>query len=722
MNPFYRLAPFIQEYIWTHHWDELRDVQVKAIAEILDSPNHVLIAAGTASGKTEAAFFPMLSRLMEKPADSFGILYIGPLKALINDQFERITDLLDEADFPIYAWHGDRPQSEKSRAQQQPRGVLQITPEALEGLLMNHAGDAAQMFRDIQFIVIDELHAFMGTDRGLQLQCQLVRIDRLIHRGVRRVGLSATIHDYAAARAWLSAGTDLPCSLVESHEAGRRLDLAMQHYTVDNSGESGDDAARWALYDYLYQQSKGRKCLIFTNSRRETEEVVARLRERAEQLGEPDIFHAHHGSLSASLREEAEHALRESDRPTVAVATRTLELGIDLGGLDRVVQLGSPSSCSSFVQRLGRTGRRGTPAVMRFVTVSSPDGPSDFEAIPWALIQNIAIIQLYLEERWVESFVSKPCPFSVLFHQTLSALMQAELTPRELAKQVYTLPAFSSVTQDDYMAMLRHMLATDIIEKTETGTLIPGLAGERIAGNYRFLSVFSDASGYRVIHRQREIGEIDNLPETDDIITLAGRHWRVTELDRDRSIVYVEPSKGRAKASWAGGGTEIDDKIIWRMRQVLLEDTEYAYLFPNAKDALKQARRLASGYDLRAPYSVLDGRQLLLHLWTGSRKTDTLCYLMEHLFSGALRIQSVQRVSGHMGVLVSSDLTAADFWNKLMELMDRASPDGIVPTAPPLPADSYDALLPRELLKKAYVYNRLDVGGLRESMKRFVAT
>ena len=713
MNPFYRLAPFIQEYIWRHRWNELRDVQVKAIAEIMDSQNHVLIAAGTASGKTEAAFFPMLSMLTEKPVNSFGILYIGPLKALINDQFERITDLLEEADFPIYAWHGDRSQSEKQRAKRQPKGVLQITPEALEGLLMNHAGDAAQMFRELQFIVVDEVHAFMGTDRGLQLQCQMVRIDRLLGRSVRRIGLSATIHDYVSAQAWLCAGTNQNCSLVESHEGSRKLDLAMRHFTLDGHDIEAVDQTQQEMYDYLYQQSRGRKCLIFTNSRLETEDVVAVMRERAERLGEPDIYHAHHGSISASLREEAESALRESDKPAVGVATRTLELGIDLGGLDRVIQLGSPSTCSSFVQRLGRTGRRGTTAVMRFVTKSAPRGRSEFEDIPWELIQNIAIIQLYIEERWVESFVNKPLPFSVLFHQILSTLMQAELTPRELAKRVITLPAFSSVAQEDFLVLIRHLLATDIIEKTESDTLIPGLLGEKLAGNYRFLSVFSDNLGYRVVFHQREIGEVDSLPELDEIIALAGRRWRVTEIDADRRVIYVVPSKGKAKNSWSGGDMGIDDRVARRMRQVLLEDTQYIYLCPDAKDALTEARERAARYDLSRPYSVIADKRLLIHPWLGHRKIDTLLFLLKDVFNEALEIQSTAEVACGMGISVATDLPVDVFWDRMMNLLIGTSPEKIIPIAPPVPIDRYDAQLPDALLRKAYVYNFLDTDGLK---------
>ena len=506
MNPFYRLSPFIQEYIWNHHWNELRDIQIKAIDEILDLQNHVIIAAGTASGKTEAAFFPILTKLMQQPVHSFGVLYIGPLKALINDQFERISDLT----------------------------------ESLEGLLINHAGEAALMFKDLQFIIIDEIHAFMGTDRGLQLQCQLVRIDRLINQKVRRIGLSATINSYDAAMRWLSAGSERSCSVIESQEGKRRLDLAMQHYSFSQDTEQ-EKKIKNNLFHYLYLQSKGRKCLIFANGRAETEEIVLSLKECAVQEGEDDVFYAHHGSISGTLREETEVVMRESDRPTVVVATSTLELGIDLGNLDRVIQVGAVNSCSSFVQRLGRTGRRNNKAIMRFVTSHClEDDRSAFDSIPWDLIQNIAIVQLYIEEHWVEPFIVKPCPFSVLFHQILAALMQKEMPPRELAKNIYRLPPFSNVQRDDYMTLIRHMLQIGIIEKTETGTLIPGLLGEKIASNYRFLSVFADASGIHVLHNHKEIGILDNYPKDGEIIVLAGSQWKVTEKKKKkRTIAWV---------------------------------------------------------------------------------------------------------------------------------------------------------------------------------------
>ena len=749
MTPFDRLAPFIREFIWRSGWNELRDVQVMAIDAILDSEDDVLIASGTASGKTEAAFFPMLTRLQADPADSFGILYIGPLKALINDQFERIEALLDEADCPVYAWHGDRPASEKARAQQSPRGVLQITPEALEGLLMRQSSEAKRLFADLRFIVIDELHAFTGTDRGLQLQCQLLRLDRLIGRSPRRVALSATISDYAASAEWLRAGTGREVCVIESKAGGRRLDLGLRHYAVvaapaleeglralgqaagkalapsspDVAGDGArptqdpdGDALLRPLYDDLYRQCRGCKCLVFTNSRAETEQVTAALSARARALGEPDVFRAHHGSLSALLRHDAESAMKTAEGGAVTVTTRTLELGIDLGALDKVLQLGAPTSCASFVQRLGRSGRRGQSAVMRFFTHHRPGQAEFLMNLPWELLQTAAVCQLYLEERWVEPFEEKPLPFSVLFHQLLSTLMAGEQTPRALGRAVHGLPAFAAVPAEDYMALLRHMIDVDIVERTESGALLPGLAGEQLAADYRFLSVFRDESGYRVLHGQHVLGEVERVPQVGSVLAMAGRLWRVEALDEARRAVYVQPAVGDAGRLWIGSrGPGLHDRVVRRMRQVLTEDAVYPWLDAGGRAALEEARRRAASMALDQPIHRLDRAALRLLPWLGTRKLDTLVFLLRTLWARRLKVEGATLICG-VAVHVHTSLDPEAFRAELIKALQTLRPEDVVPLAPAAPQDRYDAWVPEGLLQKAYVYNRLDIPGLKRAM------
>ena len=226
-SAFERYAPFIQEYIYRKKWTDLREVQVEACEAILDTDKHVIIASGTASGKTEAAFFPILTLLDQQPSDSIGVMYIGPLKALINDQFERLNDLLEEVDIPVWSWHGDISQSHKKKALKTAQGVLQITPESLEALIMKHPGDASRLFSDLRFIIIDEIHALMGEDRGLQVLCLINRLEKLTNCTPRRVGLSATLNDYGPAMEYLSAGSEVSSLAVGIQAHKRTLSLCV---------------------------------------------------------------------------------------------------------------------------------------------------------------------------------------------------------------------------------------------------------------------------------------------------------------------------------------------------------------------------------------------------------------------------------------------------------------------------------------------------------------
>ncbi|MBD2018615.1 DEAD/DEAH box helicase, partial [Leptolyngbya sp. FACHB-36] len=302
---YYRLAPFIQEFIYSQGWTDLRPVQVEACRVVFDTDAHLLIAAGTASGKTEAAFLPVLTRLHEDPPATVGALYIGPIKALINDQFDRLTDLLKHAQIPVWAWHGDVTQGQKQRLLKTPKGILQITPESLESLLINKRADLTRLFGDLRFVIIDEIHAFIGSERGAQILCQLSRLAHLTGSQPRRIGLSATLGDYGMAEDWLRSGDDRPVITPQLPANQRTLHLAIEHFydpklVVRAQGDSRD-AAFHPYHLHLFNQTQGRKCLIFANGRSQTESIIATLRQIASAKHLPDVYHVHHGSISAPL-------------------------------------------------------------------------------------------------------------------------------------------------------------------------------------------------------------------------------------------------------------------------------------------------------------------------------------------------------------------------------------------------------------------------------------
>ena len=229
-SAFSRLSPFIREYIYKHNWDGLRSIQEEACRVIFDTDDHLILASGTATGKTEAAFLPVLTLLEQDPPASVGVLYIAPMKALINDQFYRLSDLMEESGIPLCHWHGDVPQSKKRRFLNNPGGVLQITPESLEAMLITRVQDLVRVFGDLRFIVIDEMHAFMSAERGLQVLCQLSRLQRYINKEPRRIGLSATLGDYELPTAWLSAGTGKNVSIPQATAGSQRIRLSVEHF------------------------------------------------------------------------------------------------------------------------------------------------------------------------------------------------------------------------------------------------------------------------------------------------------------------------------------------------------------------------------------------------------------------------------------------------------------------------------------------------------------
>jgi ATP-dependent Lhr-like helicase len=724
LRAFYKLAPFIQEYIYTHGWAELRPVQIEACRVIFDTDAHLLLAAGTASGKTEAAFLPVLTLLHEKPATTIGVLYIGPIKALINDQFERLNDLLKEADIPVWHWHGDVSQSRKQMLLKDPKGVLQITPESLESLLINRHSELTRLFGDLRFVIIDEIHAFMGSERGCQILCQLARLAKFVQNSPRRIGLSATLGDYSSAAQWLQAGTGRQVITSDIQGGQRKLHLAVEHFSIPNQAateeDNTDESVLSPYYRYIFNHTKSRNCLIFANNRAETESVIATLRQIAAAEGLLDIYHVHHGSISAKLREAAEEAMRDTTAAAVTAATVTLELGIDIGQLERVIQLEAPISVASFLQRLGRSGRRGEPAEMRFVCAEaelSGEEPLP-EQIPWQLLQAIAIIQLYLEERWIEPIRPVQYPMSLLYHQTMSILVaMGELSPAALTEQVLTLPPFSAVSKDDFRQLLRYLIDIDHIQQTEQGGLIIGLTGEKLVRSFQFYAVFADNKEYKVRDDSMEIGSIIMPPPPGNQFTLAGRTWEVLDIEPKAKTIWVKQVEGIASISWRGtSSSNIHSKVLERMRRVLFEDVSYSYLQNNAKERLKTARQLArtAGLD-KVNILPLQGKICCIFPWMGSIPYRTLERWLNFYCREFLDIKSISGVSPYFLNVKLGKSNLDELHNKIISLCKQGiTAQDLVSSEEAPKLQKYDAFIPPNLLRKAFALDYLDMGDLRK--------
>ncbi len=727
---FYRFSPFIQDYIYRNGWHDLRAVQVAAADVLFNTNKNLLITSSTASGKTEAAFFPIISQMYEDMPKSIGVLYIAPLKSLINDQFSRLDELLDLTGIPVFHWHGDVSQSHKAKLLREPQGILQITPESLESMLMNRSNDIVRLFGDLRYVVIDEIHTLTGTDRGNQIICQLVRIARLIGHTPRRVGLSATVGDASLAAEWLGGGTDVETVAPRITEGKTKWRLGLEHFFIqgDDLDQSRDFGAHEGDtkteepshgkveidpgYEYIYDCVKNKKAIVFSNSREETEYVTATLRQIADNRGEEDNFLIHHGNLSASIREEAEAKMKNDELKFTACATVTMELGIDIGRLERIVQNDAPNSVSSFLQRLGRSGRRDTPPEMMMVFREEnplPNAPLP-QLIPWGFLRAIAIVQLYIEEKFIEPPSVKKMPFSLLFQQTLSTLASSgELTPKRLAERILSLPAFKYIDKEDYRTLLLGMLENDFIEMTEEKGLIVGLKGERLTNSFKFYAVFKDSEDYTVRCESDEIGTITTPPPVGDRFALAGRVWEVEELDIPRKLIYVKAVKGKMEVSWPGDFGEIHTKILERMRRILAEDTVYPYLKPNAQHRLDIVRNLARNTGLPHRSLVhLGGYTWCLFPWLGTRSFRTLRkFIMNN--AAKFKITNLEFEGCYYMMFKMESGSDYALIKGLCDIIEREGIDKsklVSVTESPV-FEKYDDFIPSELLRKQYAADKL---------------
>lgn len=722
---FLKFPDFIKEFIYRNSWDSLRDVQIAAAKTIFETQNDLLLTSSTASGKTEAAFFPVLASLCENMPQSVGVLYIAPLKSLINDQFARIEELLDETGITVTHWHGDVAQSHKRNLLENPRGILQITPESLESLLVNRSNDIIRLFGELRFIIIDEIHTLTGSDRGNQIICQLERVDRLIGHSPRRIGLSATVGDPVLAAKWLAGGRNVNVDVPEIEEGRLRWRLGLEHFYIQNNAPVRDNteqikfklpktqnAALDEGYEYLYDCVKDKKSLVFSNSREETEYLTATLRQIAKKRNEADVFLIHHGNLSASIREEAEMKMKDEEIHAVTCATVTMELGIDIGKLERIGHLGAPCSVASFLQRLGRSGRRDAPPEMMMVfreEEALPNAPLP-QLIPWELIRAIAIIQLYIEDRFIEPPKRKKLPFSLLFHQTLSLLASSgELTPKRLAERILSLPPFREVSKEDYRTLIISMVQNDFLELTEEKGLIVGLAGEKLLGTFKFYAVFKDTEDFTVRCGSDEIGTITTPPPVGDRFALAGRVWEVEETDIRRRLIYVKAVEGKMEVSWPGDYGEIHTRVLERMRRVLCEDTEvYPYLKENAVARLEAARCVARNSGMCEHSLIhLGGYTYCLFPWLGTKSFRTLRkFIQSH--AAKYRISGLEFEGCCYMTFRMEACNGEEFIKDLAKYSSSGIDTEALCSSGEAPLfEKYDSFIPQELLKKQYAADRM---------------
>ncbi len=645
-SAFARLHPRLQRWVYDQGWHSLHDAQERAISRVLADDRDVIISAATAAGKTEAAFLPILSNLAfaaeadaRDTATGVQVLYISPLKALINDQLLRLESLCGRVDIPVHPWHGDVASSKKQKLLTKPSGVLLITPESVEATFVNRGPIVARLLSGLRYVVVDELHAFLATQRGAQLQSLMHRVELAVRSRPVRIGLSATLGDTRGAAAFLRPDDPERVSIVESRSDGRGLMLQLRGYErspeepasgtateSENVADAGG-AVYTEIADHLFGCLRGRDNLVFANSRNDVEIYADQLVHRSAAERVPNEFRPHHGNLSKEIREATERQLKDPTLPATAISTSTLELGIDIGSVASVAQVGPPPSVSSLWQRLGRSGRRDDPAVLRlYIIEDSLDARSrPAAALRCNVVLAVAMVRLMLD-RWLESPEDPGFNYSTLVQQILSVIAQVGgATASDLYGALGGPGPFRLVDQKRFIRLLRAMASHDLLVQNTEGLLLPGRVGERRLNNYHFYTAFQTAREWSVVTGGRTLGAIPIYQplQIGKLLILAGKRWKVTAVDRSARLVEVERAEGGAPHFLGADAPAVSDRVRAEMVSVYRSTDTPAWLDRRARRLLSEGRAAYRRLRLDETTVVADDSGIRLFPWVGDRALAT---------------------------------------------------------------------------------------------------
>ena len=721
---FDQLEPRIQRWIWAEGWTSLRDAQERAVPVLMAADQDVIIAAATAAGKTEAAFLPILTHLLNNNDPPGSVLYISPLKALINDQWDRLGRLCEQLEIPVVAWHGDISSSKKHRFLKSPEGVLLITPESLEALFVNRGSSLAGVFQNLRYIVVDELHAFIGSERGKQLQSLMHRVELVAGRRLPRVGLSATLGDMTLASEFLRSGGVDGVIVIESKNSNQTLQVQIRGYiqppmnelkkpSVQPSNKEGDedetenkDSPDFAIADHLYKVLRGSNNLIFPNSRQQVEWYADQLRRRCESDGLPNEFWPHHGSLSKDLREEAERALKAGNHAASAVCTTTLELGIDIGSIKTVVQIGAPPSVASLRQRLGRSGRRpGENAILRVYCKESPlkDGSGISDQLRQGLVQTIAMVRLLIGG-WFEPPRAQGIHASTLVQQCLSIIAQCGgASATDLWKSLIAEGAFQNVEKSDFVKLLKSLGVHELIVQDSSGLLLPGTVGERLINHYEFFSAFTSDEEFRLVCDGKVLGSVPvSRPLTkDQRIIFGGRRWQVRDVDLQAKVIIVSAARGGAPPQFDGLGAMVHDNVRKEMRAVLADPAPCPFIDRDAQALLDEARKTFNALGLDERYVIESGGKCYLISWLGDYANDALRLLLNHV--------GLSCDNAGLAIEVDADIHRTLTALKDVGDLDASDLDSILADVENMLREKWDWALPESLLMKSFASISLDI-------------
>ncbi|MBW4551008.1 MAG: DEAD/DEAH box helicase [Aphanocapsa sp. GSE-SYN-MK-11-07L] len=673
-------------------WSSLRPVQELAAQALLDGCNAIILAP-TAGGKTEASMFPLLAQLMEQEPIGVGMIYIAPIKALLNNQADRMGLYCEMVGLSRFLWHGDVKAAQKKAFLRQPATVLMTTPESLEVMLMSAKIPHAQLFADLRAIVIDEVHALAGSDRGAHLMSVLERALACTPNDVQRIGLSATVGNPEQMLDWLQGTSQRSAQIISPPPAPTRKEIQIIY--KDSTLEIARSAS------VVAQQQKS---LFFCQSRALAEVIAIQMQNQG-----IDVF-IHHSSVALEERTLAEERFQQG-RNNCIVCTSTLELGIDVGDLDRVFQANAPDTVSAFLQRLGRTGRRGGAANTTF-----------FVDHPAALLQAIALVEL-ARQGWVEAVTLSQRNWPVLLQQVLALTMQfGAVSPADCWRQLSSVADFAGIERAEFDRFLRHLLDTDYLHITE-GLLVIGTETEKVFGRKNFMAlyaVFSSPQQYEVYtHTGQAIGSleekfVDALTPDISSFLLSGRAWVTQTIDRDQHRLEVKPAPHGQRPKWGGFLPHfLSWEICQEIAKLLHSSQEIAYLDPNAQQSLANCRS-EQRQTIVEPIAWPSDQQVIWWTYAGGKINRTLKYGLEHYWGWQVSANNFQvTISGeHLTPVTLAEAIAQviqpEFWST------AESQDFLLQHLPNYRFSKFQQALPKQYALEVVQSHLLDIPGLQK--------
>ena len=693
MNGYDLLRKEIRQYIYDEDWDSLRGIQEASIKHVHDTENNLILAAPTASGKTEAAFLPAINSIKDW-ASGLKIVYISPLIALINDQFRRIYELCGYMDIPVTSWHGEASRAKKNKLLKKPRGILLITPESIEAMLSLRPGEAKGLFRGTEWIIVDEIHSFLENNRGIQLRSLIERIELYMEKEPRFIGMSATLNreDYKKVKNFFISDrvTDV---LLDSSQ--NPLEATKSYYKSNMKRESRE--ALEEIYDYSQRESM----LIFPNSRSEVERLAVGLSKLGRQRGSDTRYFAHHSSVSKDMRLNAEEFAKSSRGKLFTICcTSTLELGMDIGSVDSIVQYNAPHSVASLAQRLGRSGRTTRKNILHFIATDE-----------WSLLQGLAALSLY-EEGLVDRFDYIIKPYDVLAHQIISILLENTGMPVKNLKNINkNFRCWQDIEDDEYFELLEYLIKRNYIEILENEA-ITGIETEKLLRGSDFFTHFETENNFSVYNSQKKIGEIPLSPgvQTGVNIFLAAQIWKITDIELKSKKIYVNRAVDGNPPIFLGNGANVTNEIRNRMKVILENENYWIYYNENIKEVLSKLSKENLRYEKFQWVEKND--KFGIRTFQGTKINRTLQLLL-NMLDDRVNYKLDDRETFISGPNIRKDINRVierKFTEDEIFLYLRDNP-GIVESY--LSSNKYRMLLPDNLKIKYVINNKLDLEGVK---------